>query len=163
MDTLFKDNEELHGVFMEPMMVMLGSHSFRPCLDSNNHLEGHDNVFTSKFVEEDHHGTLQGKKAYNELIPDIDLSLYSDTMEDQKSYPYSQYIPLKCTSWSNLKEIQRNNDLRNENIFRQAITHYEQEPLRHVNRKGVVVLPLHNQGPTSGYIQMKKMSRIRTI
>lgn len=32
-------------------------------------------------------------------------------------------------------------------LQQQAITHYEKDPLRHVNRKGIVVLPLHNQGP----------------
>lgn len=90
---------------------------------------------------------MQCKKAYNELIPDIGVSPYSDIVTDQKSCPYSQYITLKDTSWPNLKEVQRNNDLRNENLFRKSIAHYKQEPMNHVNIKGIIELFMHNQEP----------------
>lgn len=43
-DTLFKYNKALRGAFMAPMMVMSGSHSSKPCLNSNNQQEYHDNV-----------------------------------------------------------------------------------------------------------------------
>lgn len=46
MENLFKDDEALNGAFMAPMKVMSGNHSSKPCLNSNNPLEGHDNVFT---------------------------------------------------------------------------------------------------------------------
>ena len=101
-------------------------------------------MFTSKFAEEDHHGTLHDKKAYNELIPNRGVSPYVDKVEDQEIYMYSQYIYLKYTSWSNLKRVQRKNDLINENLFRQDIAHYKQEPMNLANRKGTIELTLHN-------------------
>jgi len=110
-------------------------------------------VFTSKFVEEDYHGNLHGKEAYNELILNTGVSSYEDKVEEHEIYQYSQYIALKDTPWSNLKKVQRNNDLRNENLFTQAIAHYKQESMSLTNKKGVVVLPLHNQGlgmPSNG-------------
>jgi len=91
MDKLFKDNKALHGELMAPIMVMSGSHSFSPCLDSDNHPESHDIILTSIFTlisnkcehaKEVHHGMLQIKKAYNELRPDSGVSLYSDSTED---------------------------------------------------------------------------------
>ena len=50
MDKFSKDNKALHGASMAPMVVMSGSHSFTPCLDSNHHLEGHDIVVTLEFT-----------------------------------------------------------------------------------------------------------------
>lgn len=67
MDKILKNNEALHGASMTHVMVMSGSHSFTWCLDSNNHIEGHDIKSSSKFTvvssrdehsEEKHHGTL---------------------------------------------------------------------------------------------------------
>jgi len=74
------------------MMVMEGPHSFTPCTDSNNHLEGHDitsspksttDSNTEKLTEKEGHEFLQVEKTYIGLISGNGKSPYSNMFEDQ--------------------------------------------------------------------------------
>jgi len=92
MENVSKNNEELHGAFMAPMMFMSSSHSFTPCTNSNYHLEGHDITLSPKLtadsngdgkVEREDHECLGDEKTYIRLISNNGKSPYSHMFEYQ--------------------------------------------------------------------------------
>jgi len=151
MDKLFKDNEALHGVVMEPMMAISGFHSFTPCYDSNNHFEGHDITLSPKSIansngdektERENHECLGYEKTYIGYIYGNGKYPYSDNFEDQEGDQYSSCIIIKYHSWSELMKVQRINDMKNETFLKYSISKHNQTSLNFVVRKNVYVLPL---------------------
>jgi len=86
------DNEALHGESITPMMVITVLHSFTPCIDSNNHLEGHDITSSHKVTSDsntdqstkrENHEFLKVEETHIGLISGNGKSPYSDMFEDQ--------------------------------------------------------------------------------
>jgi len=104
MGNISKDYEALHGASMIPMMVMPGSHSFTPCLDSNNHFKGHDITLSPKLTKREYHEFLEIEKTHIGLISGNGKSPYSNMFEDQEGDQYSSCIILKgFLGWSSRK------------------------------------------------------------
>lgn len=123
MGNFSKHNEALHGKSMTPMMVMRGSLSFSPCIESNNHLGGHDitssaeettDSNTDQLTKREDHESLEVEKTHIRLISSYCKSPYYDRFHYQEGAQYSSCIILKGFSRLEIKKVQMVNDMKNK-------------------------------------------------